>query len=356
VTEVPDEHVELDEEEDDDDDELLVSSSCSSLSSSVRFSRSSSSVFTSSTTSSVKLVLILLMLSMTQLSSENNECVQPLLVSLSDWSMMSSIRFSMSSSRSSRLLMIGPISSVSSSIHPTMIGKIELKEVSILLLLELACVPVGAMVVVGERVIGVDTSPPLITGMTMVEPLVVWVTLMMAGGLVTAPGMAEVVVVFALFDALMLGIPPPDEDELEMDPETLLLEDDEELDPLVELPVPRRLVELPADTEVELADVDEDEALVVMPVPGRIVVEFTPAIEVELDSVVDVDELEMLPVPRGTVVALVVGICNELDDEVDEEIVDEEEMSVTTVVLPATREVELEELDEAEVTAVVELL
>lgn len=118
----------LDVEEVEDAEEELESSSSSSSSSnsSVRFFRSASSSSTSSTRSSVKLLLIFVMSSTMQLSSENSECVQPLLVSVSESSSMSDSKSSTDCSTLSRSSMIGPLSSLSSSIQAWMIGKMVL--------------------------------------------------------------------------------------------------------------------------------------------------------------------------------------------------------------------------------------
>jgi hypothetical protein len=223
-----------------------------------------------------------------------------------------------------------------------MIGKTELREVSMLLLLELACVPVGAMVVVGERVIGLVRSPPEMTGTTMVVPLEVCVTLMTAGGLVTAPGMAEVVVAFALFDTLTLGIPPLLVEKLETDlvDVSSALDELDELELLDVLPVPGKgSVELMLERDGELIDADDKDVLEGLLEPGGTIVVLPAAKELELDSGEEVDKLVAVSVPGRFVVVLPATGKLRLDDEgvvrvVDEDVlVDKIEVSTMDVLL-----------------------
>lgn len=168
--------------------------------------------------------------------------------------------------------MMGPMSSVSSSIQLWMIGNTLLRDVSISPLLELASVPVGAMVVVGVKTMFDETSPPLMTGTTVVVPSISVVTLVTPGGLVTAPG-ARVVE-----DEVVIPVPRGTELEL-----------------VVLMPVPRGMeIDDEDDEELLLEElVEEEDVDVVAPVPsGMLIVDDGELLEESL--LVDVELMVVL--------------------------------------------------------------
>ena len=120
--------------------------------------------------------------------------MQPLLVSVSESSSMSDNVSSISFSKLSRLWIMGPISSLSSSIQFWIIGKMLLSWLSRAMTVELACDPVGGKVIVGDgMMMGELIPPPLISVTTVDLPLIVVGTVYTAGRLVTTlePGIAD---------------------------------------------------------------------------------------------------------------------------------------------------------------------
>lgn len=170
--------------------------------------------------------------------------------------------------------MIGPLSSVSSSIQPWMIGNTLLRDVSISALLELASVPVGAMVVVGVKTMFDETSPPLMTGTTVVVPSIAVVILVTPGGLVTAPGTSvvedEVVTPVPrgteLVLVVLMPVPSGIEDDEEDNEELLLDELVEDVD--VVAPVPSGMLIEDDDELLEESLLVEVELMVVLLVYG----------------------------------------------------------------------------------------
>lgn len=214
---------------------------------------------------------------MTQLSNENSECVQPLVVSWSESLDILDRRSSVSSCRSSREDMIGPMSSVSSSIQLCMMGNTMVRDDSMASLLELASVPVGARVVVGVKTMLEETSPPLMTGSTVVVPSISVVILVTPGGLVTAPGTRlvedEVVIPVPRGTELELVVLMPVPRGIEEDDEELLdeLEEDELVD--VVAPVPRGMLIEDEDELLEGSLLVDVELMVVLLVYGPLPVE-----------------------------------------------------------------------------------
>lgn len=186
MIDVPD--VQLLEEDEVDGAEVVAvddGSGCSSTScnSTVRSFKLMSSSLTLSTSVPVMLPVIFDTVPTMQLSSENSECVQSVVVLSSDSPRTLDRRSLVSSCRSSREDMIGPMSFVSSSIQPSMTGKTLLRCISMSALLKLASVPVGAIVVVGINKIADETSPRLMIGSKVGIPLIFVVTLATLGGL-----------------------------------------------------------------------------------------------------------------------------------------------------------------------------
>lgn len=195
----------------------------------------------------------------------------------------------------------------------------------------------GAKVIVGVNEMTEVTSPPLTTGMIVVVPSMFVVTLMIAGGLVTAPGTS---VPLALVDAEreteVIPVPGGTDDELtpvprgadvELEPVPSKLELDE-LSP-VSSGAEVELTPVPEETEVESTVPLVDEELVLTPAGVEVLMPVPIEFEDELmllsggttvASVADVLE----PVPNGTEVEIPVPVPDKLVMDVDELALEEE--------------------------------